>query len=66
MKIQDINVSTGEEIVRDATDEELAQYNLDLNELTEAEKNAKTAKDAAQAKLADLGLTKDDLKALGL
>ncbi len=66
MKIQDINVSTGEDIVRDATSEELAQYNLDLKELAEADKNAKTAKDAAVAKLAALGLTVDDLKALGL
>jgi membrane protein involved in colicin uptake len=31
-----------------------------------AEEKAKTAKEAAQAKLAALGLTTDDLKALGL
>ena len=66
MKIQEINVTSGEEIVRDATTEELAQYKLDLKDLAETEKNAVAAKDAAVAKLAAIGLTVDDLKALGL
>jgi hypothetical protein len=40
---------------------------LDLyNEKVEAEIAAQTAKEAAEAKLAALGLTTDDLKALGL
>jgi hypothetical protein len=66
MKIQEINVTTQEETVREATPEELAQYNLDLSKAAEADKNAKAAKDAAVAKLDALGLTVDDLKALGL
>jgi hypothetical protein len=40
-----------------------AQYNAWK---AEQDSNAQTAKDTAQAKLAALGLTTDDLKALGL
>ena len=57
------------EIVRDMTDAEIAQYELasdDVATRAKAEADAKAAKDAAQAKLAALGLTTDDLKALGL
>ena len=57
------------EIVRDMTEAEIAEYQLVLNDIaakTKAEAEAQEAKDAAQAKLAALGLTADDLKALGL
>jgi hypothetical protein len=60
---------TGEEIVRDATDAEIAQIELDAaNEAKrKAEAEAKAqAKAAAEGKLAALGLTTDDLRALGL
>jgi len=66
MKIQEIDVTTGEEIVRDLTAEELAQYNLDQADQLAAQEAAQAAKEAAEAKLAALGLTLDDLKALGL
>lgn len=64
-----INADTGEEIIRDATDAELAQYAKDKadDEARKAEAEAKAqAKAAAEAKLAALGLTTEDLKALGL
>ncbi len=62
-------ISTNEIIIRDMTPEELAQFKKD-KEATEARielmaQKAK-AKAAAEAKLAALGLTADDLKALGL
>lgn len=63
------NAETGEVIEREMTKEELAQWATD-NALAEAEKTAEIEKQAAkataQAKLAALGLTTDDLKALGL
>ena len=68
-QVKIVNSETGEEIIRDMEAEELAQYNADkatkaveVAALAEAE----AAKEAAQAKLAALGLTADDLKALGL
>jgi hypothetical protein len=57
------------EIVRDMTEAEIAAYKLasdDVAARVKAEADAQAAKDAAQAKLAALGLTTDDLKALGL
>ena len=72
-KVTEFNCTTGETIVRDLTDEELAQREIDKakfaqlkveRELAESQLQAKKA--AAEAKLAVLGLTSDDLKALGL
>jgi hypothetical protein len=65
MKIQEINVTTQEETVREATPEELAQYNLDQADQLAAQESAQAAKETAEAKLAKLGITIDDLKALG-
>lgn len=68
-QVKIVNSETGEEIVRDMNAEELAQLEIDrANAQTEATKKAvaEAAKLAAQAKLAALGLTTDDLKALGL
>lgn len=71
--IKIINAATGEEIEREMTDDEQAQRNKDIadNLAIKAqkaleEKAAEAAKEAAQAKLAALGLTTEDLKALGL
>jgi phosphopantetheinyl transferase (holo-ACP synthase) len=69
MLIKNHNVETGELIEREMNAEELAQYQKDQAEAeTLAKKQAETkaVKLAAQAKLAALGLTADDLKALGL
>lgn len=63
------NVETNEIEIRPLTDEEMAQYlidqqyNADLKAKAEAKAEAKAA---AQAKLEALGLTVEDLQALGL
>lgn len=73
MKISETFADTNKTIVRDMTEEELAQREKDMQEQAqlkakqekvEAEAAAKRA--AAEAKLAALGLDADDLKALGL
>jgi tRNA(Ser,Leu) C12 N-acetylase TAN1 len=56
------------EIVRDMTEDEIAEYQLVLDDIAaknEAEVKAQVAKEAAQAKLAALGITAEDLEALG-
>jgi len=62
------NVETDEVIDREMTAQEYADFQESLlpKPLTKEEQAVKDAKDAAQAKLAALGLTADDLKALGL
>ena len=69
LQIAIINADTGEEIIRDATDAEIAQMAKDKaeadKEKAEAEVKAQ-AKATAEGKLAALGLTTDDLRALGL
>ena len=63
------NVETGEIIERELTAEEIVQQEIDKAafEARKAELEAKAqAKEAAQAKLAALGLTVEDLQALGL
>ena len=63
------NVETDEVIEREMTNAEFAQYEADqaaqASERAEAEAKAQ-AKAAAEGKLAALGLTTDDLRALGL
>jgi len=73
MKIteKDFNIITGEEtlIEREATAEEIAAYKKAEAETLELQAEAEAraeAKAAAKAKLAALGLTAEDLKALGL
>lgn len=63
------NIETDEYLIRDMTDEEIKQRKKDeleskLKMQQFAEAAAKKAE--AEAKLAALGLTADDLKALGL
>lgn len=63
------NVETGEIIEREMTAAELAQYEKDQAEaiaFATKQEEVNASKAAAQAKLAALGLTTDDLKALGL
>lgn len=63
------DVETNEELIREMNDEEYAAH---LKVVEKAEHNlvkfneAQAAKAAAEAKLAALGLTADDLRALGL
>lgn len=68
-RIYDAETGETNDVERDMTKQELIDYQIALNktqEIAAAETAAKTAKEAAQAKLAALGLTTDDLKALGL
>jgi hypothetical protein len=63
------NTETGEVIEREMNADELAQSKIDKAQAAAqaaAKAEADAAKIAAQAKLAALGLTTDDLKALGL
>jgi hypothetical protein len=67
--IREHNLETNEIIDREMTDQEFAEHENDLAK--EAERialleQAQLAKETAQAKLAALGFTADDLKALGL
>ena len=69
MEIKIVNCETGEEIVRNATKDEVA--NLEKSQLDAQKQRVeieakREAKAAAQAKLAALGLTVEDLQALGL
>ena len=63
------NSETDEVIDREMNDEEFAQYQIDqanyAARVIEVEARAQ-AKAAAESKLAALGLTTDDLRALGL
>ncbi len=64
-----VNVATGEETWRDYTEAEIAEVEAAQAEAAQRlalHTEAKAAKAAAQVKLAALGLTTDDLKALGL
>jgi len=68
-QIKEYNCETQEEIIRDATDAEIAQMEIDAAnfQAKKAEAEAKAqAKAVAEAKLAALGLTTEDIKALGL
>jgi hypothetical protein len=68
-QIKIVNSETGEETLRDMNAAELAQLAKEVAEreaLEQAEAEAQAKKAAAEAKLAALGLTADDLKALGL
>ena len=63
------NQETNEVIDREMNDAEFLQYEIDQSnaELRKTELEAKAqAKAAAEGKLAALGLTTDDLRALGL
>jgi uncharacterized small protein (DUF1192 family) len=68
-----VNVETGEETLIDLTPEEVAEFEIGVKALQDEKaeieakiKSDEAAKLAAEAKLAALGLTTDDLKALGL
>jgi len=66
MKDLFIDVATGEVIETETTKESIAEMKALQEKLAADLANAANAKAAAEAKLAALGLTADDLKALGL
>jgi hypothetical protein len=64
LQVKIVNVETGEEIVRDATAEEIAQKELDATNAKAEEAQAK-AKETAKAAILDrIGLTADELKTI--
>ena len=63
-QIKIVNCETGEEIVRDATAEEIAQMELDATNATAAKAEAEAKKAARQTILDRLGLTSDELKTI--
>lgn len=64
MKITEHNVETGEIIERDATAEELAQYELDAEEREALLAEARTKAEAKIALLERLGITEDEARLL--
>ena len=60
------DLATDEVIDREMTDTEFAELEAQQANLAANETEQALAKETAQAKLAALGLTADDLKALGL
>lgn len=67
--VQEHNATTGEVTIREMTDTEIEQFEADkaaIEAKRKAAVAAESAKKEAEAKLTALGLTLDDLKALGL
>jgi len=60
------NSDTGEIIDREMTNAEFAEYTKHNDFIAAMQAKEDAAKNAAEAKLAALGLTANDLKALGL
>lgn len=60
------NAETGQVIVRELTDNEQVIHSAVVQEAAAAKESRLAAKAAAQAKLTALGLTVEDLQALGL
>jgi hypothetical protein len=63
-QIKDIDCTTGEEIVRDATAEEIAQMQIDATNGQKAKVEAEAKEAARQAILDRIGLTADELKTI--
>ncbi len=61
-QIKEYNCETGEEIVRDATAEEIAQMKKDADDALAAKAEAEAKEAARQAILDRLGLTADEAK----
>ena len=64
LQIRIINVETGEEIVRDATAEEIAQMEIDVVNAKATEEAIKAEAIKRQAILDRLGLSADELKTI--
>lgn len=64
MKIKEINCETGEEVVRDATAEEIAQAEKDKAKVLVEQQAAAEAVAKRQALFAKLGITEEEAKLL--
>lgn len=62
--IKEVNVETGEEIEREMTAEELAQWELDGAKFLEREADKNAKETAKSALLEKLGITEDEAKLL--
>ena len=63
-QVKIVNCETGEEIVRDATTQEIAQMKIDAEKAAAVKAEAQ-AKEAAKAEILDrIGLTADELKTI--
>lgn len=63
-QVKIVNAETGEEIIRDATNEEIAQMEQDKAEMI-AQKTAETQKSIQRQAILDrIGLTSDELKTI--
>ena len=63
-QVKIVNCETGEEIVRDATAEEIAQMELDAANAQAKKAEAEAKATARQAILDRIGLTADELKTI--
>ncbi len=63
-QVKIVNVETGEEIVRDANAEEIAQMKLDAENATTQQAEADAKETAKAALLTKLGITADEAKLL--
>jgi hypothetical protein len=63
-QVKIVNVETGEEIVRDATAEEIAQMELDAANAQAIKAEAEAKQTAKEAILDRIGLTADELKTI--
>jgi hypothetical protein len=63
-QVKIVNVETGEEIVRDATAEEIAQMKIDTDNAVSEKAEAEAKSANKQAILDRLGLTADEAKLL--
>ncbi len=59
-----VNCETGEEIVRDATAEEIAQMKLDADNAAARKAEAEARESARQALLSKLGITQEEAQLL--
>jgi len=64
LQIKDVNCQTGEEIVRDATDQEIAQIKLDAADALARKAEAEAKATAKQTILDRIGLTADELQTI--
>jgi hypothetical protein len=63
-QVKIVNVETGEEIVRDATIEEIAQIEIDADSVVAEKAEAEAKLTTKQAILDRIGLTADELKTI--
>ena len=63
-QVKEYNCETGEEIVRDATTAEIAQFKIDASNEAARKADAETKKTAKAAILDRIGLTVDELQTI--